>query len=101
MGLKPDPWRTQDTLGVLKVLAWALSQNWEGELLRLQLLHALGPERAAELEPFYPAGNPIVVPTVGQVNPQPLAEAAGRVRAAYRRPASGSARPRWPAATTG
>ena len=30
VGLKPEPWRPEDTLGVLKVLAWALSQNWEG-----------------------------------------------------------------------
>ena len=83
-GFRPEPWQTQDTLGVLKVLGWALSQNWEGELLRLELLHALGPERAAELEPFYPASNPIAVSNLGgTVSPEQLAEAAGRVRAAY------------------
>ncbi len=83
-GFKPDPWQTQDTLGVLKVLGWALSQNWEGELLRVELLQALGPERAAELEPFYPAGNPIVVPNLGGItSPEQLAEAAGRLRTAY------------------
>jgi penicillin amidase len=84
VGLKPEPWRPEDTLGVLKVLAWALSQNWEGEILRLQLLHALGPERAAELDPFYPAGSPVITPAEGQVSPQALAEAAGRLLAAYR-----------------
>jgi penicillin amidase len=84
VGLKPDPWRPEDTLGVLKVLAWALSQNWEGEVLRLQLLTALGPERAAELDPFYPAGSPLITPAEGQVDPQALAEAAGRLLVAYR-----------------
>jgi penicillin amidase len=64
-GFKPAPWQAQDTLGLFKVLGWALSQNWEGELLRVQLMQTLGPERAAELEPFYPAGNPIAVPNLG------------------------------------
>lgn len=84
VGLKPEPWRPEDTLGVLKVLSWALSQNWEGEILRLQLVQALGPERAAELDPFYPAGNPVITPAEGQVSPQVSAEAAGRLLAAYR-----------------
>lgn len=84
VGLKPDPWRPEDTLGVLKVLAWALSQNWEGEVLRLQLLHALGPERAAELDPFYPANSPVIAPAEGQIDQHTLAEAAGRLLAAYR-----------------
>jgi penicillin amidase len=83
-GFKPAPWQAQDTLGLLKVLGWALSQNWEGELLRVQLMQTLGPERAAELEPFYPAGNPIAVPNLsGPATQEQLAEAAGRVHAAY------------------
>jgi penicillin amidase len=84
MGLKPELWQPEDTLGVLKVLAWALSQNWEGEILRLQLLHALGPERAVELDPFYPAGSPVITPAEGQVSPQALADATSRLLAAYR-----------------
>jgi penicillin G amidase len=83
VGHKPDPWQPEDTLGVLKVLAWALSQNWEGEVLRLQLLSALGPERAVELDPFYPAASPVAVPAEGHVSQQALAEAAGRLLAAY------------------
>lgn len=83
LGLKPEPWTPQDTLGVLKVMAWALSHNWEGEVLRLKLLAQLGPERAAELEPFYPAGHPVSAPGYGAANPQAVAEAAGRVLAAY------------------
>lgn len=83
VGHKPEPWRPEDTLGVLKVLAWALSQNWEGEVLRLQLLHTLGPERAAELDPVYPAANPVIVAAAGQASPQAQAEAASRLLAAY------------------
>jgi penicillin G amidase len=52
--------------------------------LRLQLLHALGPERAVELDPFYPAGSPVITPAEGQVSPQALADATGRLLAAYR-----------------
>lgn len=83
VGHKPEPWQPEDTLGVLKVLAWALSQNWEGEVLRLQLLHTLGPERAAELDPVYPAASPVIVAAEGQVSPQAQAEAAARLLAAY------------------
>jgi penicillin amidase len=83
VGLKPEPWRPEDTLGVLKVLSWALGQNWEGEILRLQLLHTLGPERAVELDPFYPAGSPVIVPTAGQASSQVSAAAADRLLAAY------------------
>lgn len=83
-GFKPAPWQAEDTLGLLKVLGWALSQNWEGELLRIQLLQLLGPERAAELEPFYPARNPVIIPELGgAASPERLAEVSGRLQAAY------------------
>ncbi len=47
----PEPWRPEDSLVWLKMMAWSLSANWEAELLRAKLIERLGPERAAELEP--------------------------------------------------
>ncbi|HVN55482.1 MAG TPA: penicillin acylase family protein [Anaerolineaceae bacterium] len=47
---RPEPWTAVDTLSWSKLLAWALSANWEAELLRCELIDLLGPERAAELE---------------------------------------------------
>lgn len=84
LGFRPDPWTAHDTLGVLKVLAWALSQNWEGELLRLQFLAHLGPDRAAELEGFSPPGTSHeIFGRDGQSEAGALADAAGSLLAAY------------------
>ncbi len=57
-----QPWRPVDILGLGKLLAFGLSTNWERELLRADMVRALGPELTARLDPGYPAGNPIVTP---------------------------------------
>ena len=54
------PWRPVDILSLGKLLAFGLSTNWERELLRADMLRALGPELTARLDPTYPADNPIV-----------------------------------------
>ena len=61
LGLEFEPWRPADTLTMTKLLALALSGNWERELLRADLARALGPELAARLDPGYPAGNPVAL----------------------------------------
>ncbi|MEA3337027.1 MAG: penicillin acylase family protein [Chloroflexota bacterium] len=83
LGHKPGPWTPLDTIGIVKVLGWALSHNWQGEILRLQLLDLLGPGRAAELEALYPETSPDILPTYGEIEGQAVAETAGRVRLAY------------------
>jgi penicillin G amidase len=54
-----EPWRPVDILGLGKLLAFGLSTNWERELLRADMLRALGPELAARLDPTYPEDNPV------------------------------------------
>ena len=56
-----EPWRPADTLTITKLLALALSTNWERELLRADLARHLGPELAARLDPGYPVGNPVAM----------------------------------------
>ena len=58
--LEFKPWRPVDILGLGKLLAFGLSTNWERELLRADMLRALGPELTARLDPAYPAENPVV-----------------------------------------
>jgi penicillin amidase len=58
--LEFEPWRPVDILGLGKLLAFGLSTNWERELLRADMLRALGPELTARLDPAYPADNPVV-----------------------------------------
>jgi penicillin G amidase len=58
--LRWKPWSPVDILSLGKLLAFGLSTNWERELLRADMLRALGPELTARLDPAYPADNPVV-----------------------------------------
>jgi penicillin G amidase len=53
------PWAPVDILSLGKLLAFGLATNWERELMRSDMVRALGPELAAKLDPTYPVGNPI------------------------------------------
>ncbi|MDQ3250525.1 MAG: penicillin acylase family protein, partial [Chloroflexota bacterium] len=75
--VQPEPWTPLDSLGYAKVMSWALSLNWESELTRLRLLGALDPLAAAELEPDYPAKNPITLAGVGSAEMTRLLATAG------------------------
>ena len=44
-----------------KLLALGLSLNWDTELQRLELLRAIGPEKAAKLDVVYPDANPTIL----------------------------------------
>ncbi len=55
-----EPWRPADILSLGKLLAFGLATNWERELLRADMVRALGPELTAKLDPTYPADSPIV-----------------------------------------
>jgi penicillin amidase len=56
-----EAWRVADMLAALKLLAFGLSTNWEQELLRAEMIRALGPERTEHLDPLYPGTNPAVM----------------------------------------
>ncbi len=58
--LRFEPWRPVDILSLGKLLAFGLSTNWERELLRADMVRALGPELTAKLDPTYPVDNPVV-----------------------------------------
>jgi penicillin amidase len=59
-GLEWEDWEPVDVLSLGKLLAFGLSTNWERELLRADMVRALGPELTARLDPTYPRDNPIV-----------------------------------------
>ena len=59
-GLEWEDWEPVDILSLGKLLAFGLSTNWERELLRADMVRALGPELTARLDPTYPRDNPIV-----------------------------------------
>ena len=59
--LEWQPWTVADILTVGKLLAFALSTNWERELLRADMLRELGEDLTIRLDPGYPRGNPVVM----------------------------------------
>src|SRR5439155_9504790 len=52
---EPEPWTGVDVIVWVKMMAWDLSANYVFELLRHDLVKAVGAERMAQLMPPYPA----------------------------------------------
>jgi penicillin G amidase len=90
--LEWEPWTPVDILSLGKLLAFGLSTNWERELLRADMVRALGPELTARLDPAYPVDNPIVDQTAWNGEGLPLVEQIDAVRRAlgFASEASGS-----------
>ena len=82
---QPEEWTPLDVVAVSKVMAWGQSLNWESELVRLQLAGNLGPTLAADLEPDYPADNPLVAEGVGSAEALRLQHTAGLLTTEYTR----------------
>lgn len=92
LGLEWEPWTPVDVLSLGKLLAFGLSTNWERELLRADMVRALGPELTARLDPAYPEDNPIVDQSAWNGEGLPLVEQIDAVREAlgFATEASGS-----------
>ena len=52
----PERWRPADSLVWVKMMAWDLSGNWGGELLRARMARRLTPRQIGDLYPPYPEG---------------------------------------------
>ena len=52
--VKPEPWKPEETVAWLLVMAWDLSGNWRSELARLRFDKVLGSERTAQILPGDP-----------------------------------------------
>ena len=80
--LRFEPWRPVDILSIGKLLAFGLSTNWERELLRADMVRALGAELTVRLDPAYPAENPIATQDRWSGDGLALAEQIDAVRSA-------------------
>jgi len=79
---RPKLWQPVESLAFAKFLAWTLNGNWDYEVLRSWTVERFGPELAAELEPNYPPGQPLIVPAGAEAhgaNP-PLEEEFAKVQ---------------------
>jgi penicillin amidase len=83
LGIKPAPWTPEDTVAWTKVMGLGLSLNWEQELFRYRLVQEVGPEVAARVDPFYPAGGAVIVEPGGPGASESAARAAAELQALY------------------
>ncbi len=60
LGLQPERWTPEDSLGWLIMMAWDLGGNWSTELQRMRLSLQLPVGRINELLPPYPGDKPLV-----------------------------------------
>lgn len=60
---RPEPWNPEDSMALSRIMVWQLSHAWYGEIIRAQLIEAVGAERASELEIQYPPENPATLPS--------------------------------------
>lgn len=100
--LVPELWQVEDVVALFKLFGWSLSVNWESELTRLQLFEKLGPLRAAELEPDYPASTPAILQAVGSEELTRLLSTSGlllneyeKIKAWVGQPAAGMGSNSW------
>jgi len=93
----PEPWEPLHSLLAAKLLALGLSLNWDVEMQRLELLRAIGPERAARLDIVYPDANPtILADTARHAGKSPAAQTAAMFAEAARWiPTAGGASNSW------
>jgi penicillin amidase len=78
LGVKPEPWTPAHSIGVLKGIALQLSSNGFQELLRMQLLRKLSPDKIRGLMPPLPED---VLKAYEQYAPKPNSKFADSLRA--------------------
>jgi penicillin G amidase len=59
---QPEPWTPEDTMAWARLVFWQMSRAWYGEIVRAQMIEAVGEEHAAELDFRYPDHNPLTLP---------------------------------------
>ncbi len=58
---RPDPWEAEDCLIVGRMMAWEMNMSFWSDAAFGELSASIGPERAAQLVPSYPATAPTVM----------------------------------------
>lgn len=71
LGSRPSEWEPYEVLGLLDLLCFALSSNWDMELARFRILIADGPDALRALEP---GGRETDRPLLRDVDASPLEE---------------------------
>ena len=68
----PAPWQPVNCLAMAKLIAWTMSINWDGEILRLLVQEQLGAEAAADLDMAPTAQPPSILDELGETETERL-----------------------------
>ncbi|RMF61682.1 MAG: penicillin acylase family protein, partial [Calditrichaeota bacterium] len=59
---QPEPWRVEDSVALVRLMAWKLSLSWYVDLVLNELVNKLGERKAREVFPDFPADAPTIIP---------------------------------------
>src|SRR5947208_5190271 len=59
---RPAPWQPVDSLAFGRLFGWAVTGNWDSEIVRSWTIERFVAEVMAELDPTHPADPPVIVP---------------------------------------
>jgi penicillin amidase len=62
LGHRPEPWRVDDYLHIVKVANWGLSSGWHVDLTAARILEKVGEEKLREAFPVWPGDAPLEIP---------------------------------------
>lgn len=66
---KPDPWKPEHSLMVIRLMAWDLNLSWYKEFLFSELAESFGNDLAKDFFPDYPSSGPFVIKTKSDTKP--------------------------------
>lgn len=81
LGYKPEPWRIEHSLALIRLMGWRLSFSWHAEPALGRIVATLGAARARDVFPHFPADGPMILTRFSSA----LESAADRFLAAGRR----------------
>ena len=74
-GTTMEDWQPVDTIAFGKVMSYDLSDSWKRDLVMADVRAKLGPERAGQLFPAFPATGPFIVPGASSGSGAPAVQA--------------------------
>lgn len=61
LNYKPEPWKAEHSLMILRLMAWELNLSWYSDVMFGQVIKKVGIENAKDFFPDYPEDAPVVV----------------------------------------
>jgi penicillin amidase len=62
LGYQPEEWKPEQSIIVMRMMAWELNLGWWTDLAFTELVQKLGEEKVKEILPDYPENAPTIIP---------------------------------------